>query len=158
MAIALGCFFAFSCQQKGETVQEEDTTSEQILEGEETPSQYQGSTGVDDASNVMDADENIELKKQEFKGSFASAKTQSYTFTVLEAKEYTFTLESADPAIRYLVNKADGTAVIHATKDKTSRTLEPGEYKVLGVIDSLSQPEDTTSGGTSDSEFTVIIE
>ncbi|MDG4951239.1 hypothetical protein NLM59_09895 [Weeksellaceae bacterium KMM 9724] len=147
-------FLNVACERKAENIQENDTTSEQVLEGEQTPEQYQGSTGVDDENNNMVANENIELKKQEFRGSFSSPKTQSFTFNVLnEAKEYSFRLESSNSGVKYLVKQKDGKVVQEATSDTTRMSLNPGEYEVVGLLDTEGSNQEA-----SKTDFVIYIE
>ncbi|MGI9526037.1 MAG: hypothetical protein ACR2MS_02885 [Weeksellaceae bacterium] len=125
-----------SCDPNAKTVQEEDTTSEELLKGDNTPSQYEGSTGVsDDQNNNMEANENIQLKKQDFKGSFASPKTQNYELTVIEADEYSFRLESATPEVKYIVTSNTGDVIVEETKESKTVTLQPGEYVITATLD-----------------------
>lgn len=143
-----------SCDPKAKTVQEEDTTSQEILQEDATPSQYEGSTGVsDEENNNMEANENIQLKKQEFKGSFASAKTQNYELTVIEPDTYTFRLESEKPEVKYFVMSKAGNYVVEATSDTKTVNLEPGEYVITATMD-LAEGEKADS----ETEFTVYIE
>lgn len=146
-------FVTNSCNQKAETIQEKDTTSEMVLPDNETPSQYQGSTGVEEGNNNMVANENIEIKKQDFNGSFSTSKTQTYTFTVLNAQDYTFSLDSENTGVQYIVSKKDGPVVLEASREKQTVNLQPGEYTVVGTMAS-------GNAATADSttEFTVHIE
>lgn len=153
IAGAAGLMFMTSCDPKAETVQEEDVTSQQVLGEDGTPSQYQGSTGVDENNNNMVANENIGLKKQDFKGSFASMQTQTYTFTVLEAQDYSFSLESGNPDVQYVVSQKDGPVVLEAGSETRTATLQPGEYTVVGTIS-----PDSTQPADPNTEFTVHIE
>ncbi|MDG4945903.1 hypothetical protein NMK71_05710 [Weeksellaceae bacterium KMM 9713] len=147
-------FLNVACERKAENIQENDTTSEKVLEGEQIPEQYHGSTGVDDENNNMVANENIELKKQEFRGSFSSPKTQSFTFNVLnEAKEYSFRLESSNSGVKYLVKQKDGKVVQEATSETTRMTLNPGEYEVVGLLDSEGSNQEA-----SKTDFVIYIE
>ena len=143
-----------ACERQAENIQEEDTTSEQVLEGDQTPEQYQGSTGVDDENNNMVANENIELQKQEFRGSFSSPKTQSFTFNVLnEAKEYSFRLEAANSGVKYLVKQKDGKVVQEATSEASTISLNPGEYEVVGLLDAENSDQEV-----SKTDFVIYIE
>ena len=149
-----GLLLQVSCDRKAEAIQEEDSVSEQVLEGEQTPEQYQGSTGVEEDNNNMVANENIELEKQVFKGSFSSAKTQNYTFNVLdETKEYTFRIESGHPDVKYMVTEKGGSILQEATSGSTTLSLAPGEYNIMGVLDT-----DENVQTTENTEFTVYIE
>ena len=137
LSAALALMFNFSCDPKAKTEQEEDVVSEQVLENDETPSQYQGSTGVEDSeNNNMEAEENIELKKQDFKGSFASMKTQTYEFTVVNPQDYTFSLESENPDVQYIVTDKQGNVLVEQTSAESTVALQPGEYKVVGSLKS----------------------
>ncbi|MXV38381.1 hypothetical protein GO491_06775 [Flavobacteriaceae bacterium Ap0902] len=143
-----------SCDPGAKPVQEEDTTSEELLEGDATPSQYQGSTGVvDDDNNNMVADENIQLKKQEFKGSFATPETQNYELTVIESDEYSFRLESATPEVKYIVTSNQGDVVIEQTSETKTVTLEPGDYVITATLD---LPEGATA--EPETEFIIYID
>lgn len=153
IAAAAGLVLFTSCDRKAETIQEEDVTSQQVLEGNQTPEQYQGSTGVEDDNNNMVANENIALEKQDFKGSFGSIKTQTYTFTVLEPQDYTFSLESGNPQVKYVVSQKDGQVILEASSETRTTTLQPGEYTVVGTMETEDgQPADPNT------EFTVHIE
>ncbi|MDO5654865.1 MAG: hypothetical protein Q4G27_01855 [Flavobacteriaceae bacterium] len=154
IVLAAASMFIFtSCERKAETIQEEDTTSQKVLSNNETPSQYQGSTGVDEGNNNMVADENIALKKQDFKGSFQSVQTQTYTFTVLDAQDYSFSIESENPEIQYIVSHRNGEAIAKATRENQTLRLEPGEYTVVGTL-----PTGSTQMADPTTEFTVFIE
>ena len=152
IAAVAGLFLNVSCRNT-EKVQEEDTTSQQVLEGDQTPEQYQGSTGVDEDNNNMVADENIELKKQEFKGSFSSAQTQTYTFTVLKPQSYSFRLSSDNPGVKYMVSHKSGAIIQEATADNKTVNLDQGDYTVVGILDAKDG-----SKASPDTEFTVFIE
>ena len=152
-AAAFALLIFTNCDPKAEHVQEEDTTSEKVLKDGETPSQYQGSTGVEDENNNMVANENIGLKKQDFKGSFSTTKTQTYNFTVLETDDYTFSIESSNPDVQYIVSQKDGPVIIEASNQMQKAELRPGEYVITGTVKT-----DTANPVKPETEFTVHIE
>lgn len=148
--------FMVSCDPQAENVQPSDTTSEEVLGDNQTGEHYQGSTGFEERNRNMQANENIQLKKSEFRGSFSNVQTLTYVFTVLEGttdNDYTFRLESSEPQVQYMITHRDGPVVQEPTREATSHTLEPGEYTIIGVLEDEAQIENT-----NEIDFTVYIE
>lgn len=148
--------FIFSCDPKADNVQPEDYTSEEVLEDNATPEHYQGSTGFEERNRNMEASENIQLKKTEFKGSFSNVQTLTYVLTVLEGsmdRDYSFRLESDNPEVQYMITHREGPVVQEPTRENTTHTLEPGEYTIIGVLENEAEMENT-----KEIDFTVYIE
>ncbi|SZD72616.1 Uncharacterised protein [Candidatus Ornithobacterium hominis] len=144
--------FLTSCDPKNKQQTPNNPVEEAQMDTYNVPEQYQGSTGVKDSeNNNLEAEENIELKKQEFYGSFSSEFTQKFDFTVLNPSEYKFSLVTQNQDISYKVTKKNGEEIIASTKADATANLAPGEYQINAEL-----PE-ANAANRKASEFKILI-